>query len=68
MNVLALVLNWQFANWLLLILCQTRHIAMQHMIAGLRILHPDITDDEVKMLKIEGLMKAKTIIEEETIL
>jgi hypothetical protein len=41
-------------------------IAMQHMIAGLRILHPEITDEEVKMLKIEGLMKAKTVIEQET--
>jgi hypothetical protein len=43
-------------------------IAMQHMINGLRILHPEITDEEVKMLKIEGLMKAKTVIEEETVL
>lgn len=41
-------------------------IALTHIVNGLKMLHPEISDDEVDILSAEGLMKAKIRLQEAT--
>ena len=45
---------------------QAYDIALRHIMDGLKAAHPDITDDEVDTLNIEGLNKAKKRLDKAT--
>lgn len=43
-------------------------VALNHLVEGLKLLHPEITDEEVELLVDEGLDLAKVIVNEKVIL